>query len=102
MRYAIVFCSKYQKAGLQLFAYIQRIYGLYYKHKGTFFWRLYDEEFRRYRQADVNAEWHELEPKTLQAVEEMLLHQEFRAGDGKNLPKTKIRTRIKTQWLRAS
>ncbi len=41
--FAIVYCAKYTKAGLQLFGYVQRISSLYYKHRDSYFWRLYDE-----------------------------------------------------------
>ncbi len=69
---------------MQLFGYIQRIYSLSYEHRGTFFWRLYDEEFRRYKAGKIDLEWNELNASTLQAVKEMLLHQEARVLDSKS------------------
>ncbi len=71
LTYCIIYSAKYPHSATELFGYIKRIYGLYHKHRNTFIWRLYDEEFRKFKAWNPKTEWHELHQKTLNAVEEI-------------------------------
>ncbi len=71
LTYAIIYTSRFILAAPEMFGYIQRIYGLYYKYKNTFIWRLYDEEFRRFKAANPLTPWHKRHLETLWEVEEI-------------------------------
>ena len=71
LRYAIVYTSKYLLAGPEMFGYMERIYGLYYRFRNTFIWRLYDEEFRKHKAGHVDTPWHEIHDPSLLVVQEV-------------------------------
>ncbi len=79
MRFCMIYCAKYPKSSVELFDYVQRIYGLFYKHKCTLFWRHYDEEFRKYKAWDKKTPWNDLHHKTILAVEELNLQSIYKA-----------------------
>ncbi|MCP4256220.1 MAG: hypothetical protein GY774_01680 [Planctomycetes bacterium] len=78
--YATIYTSRFNDAAPQMFEYVNRIYGLHAKHPNTYIWRLYDEEFRRYKASHPKTNWHELEPKCLAAVEEEYVVSNRRKG----------------------
>ncbi|MCP3929064.1 MAG: hypothetical protein GY705_08190, partial [Bacteroidetes bacterium] len=79
LKYCIIFCSKYPKASVGLFGYIQRIYSLHQKHKGSLFWRHYDEEFRKFKMVKPKTPWNDYHNPTMTAVEEIILAQQARS-----------------------
>ncbi|MCP3932547.1 MAG: hypothetical protein GY705_26040, partial [Bacteroidetes bacterium] len=66
--YCIIYTTKYTDSSPELFAYIQKIYGLYYLHKNTFIWRLYDEEFRKAKACDPELHWNDTHQRSLDSV----------------------------------
>ncbi len=89
--YSIIFTSRYPYAAPELFGYQKRIYSLYLKNKNTFIWRLYDEEFRKYKACrwPEDFEWQKLNQGILNDVEDIQARSDNRRNRFNNQNKTK-------------
>ncbi|MCP3890845.1 MAG: hypothetical protein GY702_18525, partial [Desulfobulbaceae bacterium] len=88
--YATIYTSRFALATSQMFAYENKIFSYVKRFPGTFVWRLYDEEFRKLKQSDVDLNWHETHQPALNAILDVVMGARDFSASGSNVTKKKL------------
>ncbi|MCP3892664.1 MAG: hypothetical protein GY702_27880, partial [Desulfobulbaceae bacterium] len=87
--YATIYTSRFALAASQMFAYENKIFSYVKRYPGTFVWRMYDEEFRKLKQSDVDLNWHETHQPALDAILDVVMGARDFTASGNNVTKKK-------------
>ncbi len=72
-----VYLTKYPEEGSQMVTYMNKIHDMYLADPHTYFWRTFDEEFRRFKKLCKEMPWHVFPPNnkcTLKSRGHLLLY----------------------------